>query len=293
MRLDHFLTSRETGPSRSRLKKLIEGGHATVDGAASRPSHKLKAGSLVALDIPPPEPLSATPEEIPLNIVFEDEHLVIVNKPQGLVVHPAPGHPSGTLVNGILWGRHAAGGDPLRPGIVHRLDKDTSGLMVIAKNEETHAHLAAQFHDHTVDRAYHALVIGSPPDAGRWDTWHSRHPVDRKRFTTKTQRGKRAVSLYEVVERFADSALLEIVLKTGRTHQVRVHCHDHGFPVLGDRRYPPRHLSPILKTIHEGLPGQALHARLLGFVHPANGTRLRFETTPPQPFTEALEALRA
>jgi 23S rRNA pseudouridine1911/1915/1917 synthase len=159
-----------------------------------------------------------------LDVRFEDDYLIVVNKPQGLVVHPAPGHPGGTLVNGILHGRTTAGGDPLRPGIVHRLDKDTSGLLVVAKRADAHAGLAQQFHDHSIVRRYLALVVGEPADEGVWRTLHGRRPGDRKRFSSRVERGRPAVSRFAVRERLVGAALLEVILETGRTHQVRVHC---------------------------------------------------------------------
>lgn len=292
MRLDHFLTDQDLGMTRSQLKKLIDGNWATVDDDEARPAQKLKEGQVVVLRVPPPEPLLAGPEDIPLEIAFEDDFIIVVNKPQGLVVHPAPGHPTGTLVNGLLFGRRAAGGHPLRPGIVHRLDKDTSGLMVVAKSERAHGELAKQFHVHSVERRYKVLVFGKPPDRGEWKTLHGRSRRDRKRFTSRVTRGKEAISLFETKERFPSGAsLLEVTLLTGRTHQVRVHCHDHGFPVLGDRWYGPGKLQGVLKEVHETLPGQALHAELLGFVHPHTGKPMRFEADPPELFCNAIESL--
>jgi 23S rRNA pseudouridine1911/1915/1917 synthase len=283
-RLDQFLAEQEVGLTRSRLKKLIEEGFVTVDSEEARPSKKLKTGMEIALKVPPPTLLSASPEEIPLDIHYEDDHLIVINKPQGLVVHPAPGHPSGTLVNGILFRFAATGGDPMRPGIVHRLDKDTSGLIAIAKTEEAHAKLARQFHDHSVERRYRALVAGSPPDRGEWRTLYGRRPRDRK--------GKQAISRFETLERFKGAALLEVTLLTGRTHQVRVHCSDHGFPVLGDRQYGPRNPAPELKKVQQFLRGQALHAGVLGFDHPASKERIRFEAAPPDAFVQAYAILK-
>ncbi|HUT76150.1 MAG TPA: RluA family pseudouridine synthase [Polyangia bacterium] len=291
-RLDHFLRDQDPGPTRSQLKYLIDGGYALVDGQVARPARKLRPGQAIELCIPPPEPLSAEPEDLDLDIRHEDESLVVVNKPQGMVVHPAPGHSRGTLVNGLLFGRRAAGGHPLRPGIVHRLDKDTSGLMVVAKSEAVHADLARQFQQRTVDRRYSVLVAGSPPDQGRWSTLHGRHPTDRKRFSSRVERGKPAISDFTCVERFPGAAWLQVRLRTGRTHQVRVHCSDAGCGVLGDPCYGPRHLDGALAAIHQNLPGQALHAELLGFDHPTSGERLAFEAAPPEAFVAALAALR-
>jgi 23S rRNA pseudouridine1911/1915/1917 synthase len=292
-RLDHFLRDQDPGPTRSQLKHLIDDGYALVDGQAARPARRLRPGQAIELRIPPPEPLSAEPEDLALDIRYEDESLIVVNKPQGMVVHPAPGHSRGTLVNGLLFGRRTAGGHPLRPGIVHRLDKDTSGLMVVAKSEAVHADLARQFQQRTVDRRYSALVAGSPPDQGRWSTLHGRHPADRKRFSSRVERGKPAISDFTCVERFSGAALLQVRLRTGRTHQVRVHCSDAGYGVIGDPWYGPRHLDGELAAIHRGLPGQALHAELLGFAHPARGgERLVFEAAPSEAFLAALAALR-
>ncbi len=292
LRLDLYLAAQEVGPTRSQLKKIIETGLALVDGEPSRPAKKLQAGQTVELRIPPPRPSSALPQEMDLDIRHEDDDLVVVNKPQGLVVHPAPGHPDGTLVNGLLFACSTMGGDPLRPGIVHRLDKDTSGLMVVAKNERVHAHLAAQFSEHSVDRRYLVLVTGDPPAAGRWDTLIGRRDGDRKKFSTRVRRGKRAISSFKTIERFPGAAALNVTLQTGRTHQVRVHCSDHGFPVLGDPWYGPKRMTEALRQIHNALRGQALHAEILGFEHPDGGQRLSFRSDPPTPFLDALAALR-
>ncbi len=292
VRLDQYLADQDLGLTRSKIKKLIDAGLATVSSSPARPSQKLRPGQEVILKVPPPTPLSVSPEDIPLDVRHEDDHVLVVNKPQGLVVHPAPGHPTGTLVNAVLFGRLTKGGDPLRPGIVHRLDKDTSGLMVVAKDERTHAGLAVQFHEHSVERCYTVLVAGNPPEKGEWKTLHGRKPRDRRLFSSKVEKGKQAVSLFDTVERFKGAARLAVTLKTGRTHQVRVHCADHGFPVLGDPWYGPKHMSPKLATIHNELPGQALHAAVLGFDHPVTGKRERFEADPPEAFLEALEKLR-
>ena len=292
IRFDHFLTAQEAGPTRSQLKRLIESGYALLDGETSRPSKKLKEGQVVDLKIPPPEPLSAEPEDLPIDIVHEDEFLLVVNKQQGLVVHPAPGHPRGTLVNGILHACALSCDNPLRPGIVHRLDKDTSGLMVVAKNEMVHVDLAKQFHVHSVDRRYTALVSGDPPERGEWKTLHGRKDGDRKKFSTKVQRGKIAVSIFKIEERYSNAAMLKVELRTGRTHQVRVHCQDHGFPILGDPWYGPKKMSLTLKEIHDALPGQALHAEILGFNHPVTKKRMFFRVDPPDHIAAAIAKLR-
>lgn len=296
-RVDHFLRDRDfsletdLGLSRSKIQKLIDSEMVTVNGAGCRPAKKLRTGQMVIISVPPPTPLSLCPEDIPLDVRYEDDWLVVVNKQQGLVVHPAVGHPNGTLVNGLLFRHGLSGGAPLRPGIVHRLDKDTTGLMVIAKQEAAHASLAVQFHDHTVDRRYRVLVSGNPPSSGTWQTLHGRMPNDRRRFTSNVTRGRQAISEFSVRQRFDAAAELAVTLHTGRTHQVRVHCFDHGFPVLGDRLYTPRHLKPKLQKIHSDLPGQALHAELLGFDHPDGSGRMRFEAAPPEAYHYALDAL--
>jgi len=292
-RLDLFLRDRDIEPTRSQLKQFIEDGLVTVDGAVTiRPSKKLKAGQFVMLIIPPPKPLNAAAEEMALDIRYEDGEVIVLNKPRGLVVHPAPGHPGGTLVNGLVHRFAICAGAPLRPGLVHRLDRDTSGLMVVARTEQALRHLVLQFQEHSVDRRYVALVAGTPPSRLEIDTFHGRRPNDRIRFTSKVSAGKRARSTVETLETFAGAALIRVTLHTGRTHQVRVHCFDSGFPVLGDPLYPPRHMSPGLRDIHEFLNGQALHAELLGFTHPITGQRLHFEAPPPEAFQEALARIR-
>lgn len=298
-RLDHFLRDRDfsletdLGMSRSKIQKLIDSGLVSVDNETCRPAKKLRAGQTVVLSVPPPEPTAVCPEDIPIDVRYEDEWLVVVNKHQGLVVHPAVGHPNGTLVNALLFRYALSGGAPLRPGIVHRLDKDTTGLMVVAKREDAHASLAVQFHEHTVDRRYRVLVSGNPPDRGTWETLHGRMKNDRKKFSSKVSRGKPAVSEFAVIDRFQYAAELSVKLRTGRTHQVRVHCCDHGFPVLGDPLYTPRRLNPKLQKIHLSLPGQALHAELLGFDHPDGRGRMRFEASPPSAYLSALDALKS
>ncbi len=298
IRIDHFLRDRDEDSeqdlslSRSKIQKLIDAGFVTVEGVACRQSKKLRAGQTVLLLIPPPEPTSLVPEEMSLDIRYEDEWLVVVNKQQGLVVHPAAGHPNGTLVNGLMFHCKPSGGDPVRPGIVHRLDKDTSGLMVVAKREDAHSALAFQFHEHTVDRRYRVIVSGNPPDKGLWETLHGRAPNDRRKFSSKVTRGKKALSEFRVLQRFIGATELAVTLHTGRTHQVRVHCSDHGFYVLGDPLYSPRHLSPALQKINATLTGQALHAELLGFDHPNGSGRMRFEADPPPSYLSALESLK-
>jgi 23S rRNA pseudouridine1911/1915/1917 synthase len=235
-------------------------------------------------------------EAIPLTVVHEDRWLVVIDKPAGLVVHPAPGHEAGTLVNALLahCGDLRGIGGELRPGIVHRIDKDTSGLLVVAKDDQTMKALGAAFKAHDIERVYEALVVGRPPaESGRVDTLHGRDPRDRKKFSVRVKEGRRAITDWRVIERFSGAARMEAELETGRTHQVRVHLAALGCPLLADRTYgrPPRELE--LRAIADQLGRQALHARTLGFVHPATGKTLTFTSEPPDDFRRALAALRA
>jgi 23S rRNA pseudouridine1911/1915/1917 synthase len=295
-RLDLFLAAQVASLSRSQLARQIGQAAATVNGAVGAPSRKLRAGDVVMFS---PIAATASPlaaEAIPLTVVHEDRWLVVVDKPAGLVVHPAPGHEGGTLVNALLAHcRDLRGiGGELRPGIVHRIDKDTSGLLVVAKDDTTMAALGAAFKAHAVERVYDALVVGKPPGAsGRIDTLYGRDPRARKKFSSRVRTGKRAVTNWRVVERFPGAARIEARLETGRTHQVRVHMAALGCPLLADRTYgrPPR--DSDLRPIAEALGRQALHARLLAFVHPATGERLAFESQLPADMQSALAALRA
>ena len=292
-RLDRWLSAKDIEPSRSQIKKFVEDGRVTVDGVQeNRPSRKLKSGQRIVLEIPPPEPLNAEPEEIPLDIRYEDASIVVLNKPQGLVVHPAPGHPGGTLVNGLVYHFEISAGNDLRPGLVHRLDKNTSGLMVVARTEAALRHLTEQFQVHSVDRRYRVLVAGDPPEHLELRTLHGRRPNERKMFSSKVSRGKEAISVIDTLERFSGAALIQVTLHTGRTHQVRVHCFDNGFPLLGDPMYSPKKLSAELRDIHLMLPGQALHAEILGFDHPISGERMHFRSDPPTVFLAAHQKLR-
>jgi 23S rRNA pseudouridine1911/1915/1917 synthase len=295
-RLDLFLAQQVPGVSRSQLARQIGQAAVTVNGAAGTPSRKLRAGDLVVYDPPPVVPVDIAAQEMPLRVVHEDRWLVVIDKPAGLVVHPAPGHEAGTLVNALLahcQDLRGIGGE-LRPGIVHRIDKDTSGLLVVAKDDATMNALAAEFKAHTIERVYEALVAGTPPaPGGRIDTFYGRDPRDRKKFSSRVRSGKRAVTNWTVAERFPGAARIEARLETGRTHQVRVHLAALGCPLLGDKTYgrPPR--DPKVREIADALGRQALHARVLGFVHPATGKKLSFESLPPPDMQAALAALRA
>lgn len=259
------------------------------------PSRKVRAHERVVLTAAPPVPVEDRPEDIPLAIVYEDAHLVVLDKPAGMVVHPATSHQAGTLVNALLHhcGDSLVGvGGERRPGIVHRLDKDTSGVMVVAKDEPTLVGLQAQFHAHDIERTYLALVEGVLPERGSYKTKYGRDPRDRKKFSSEVASGKRAVTHWRVVERLPGASYVEVSLETGRTHQIRVHFSDHGHPLVGDRTYgrPPR--DARLRAVARALGRQALHARVLGITHPATGRRMRWSTEPPADLQAALAALR-
>ena len=294
VRLDHYLASRQLPHTRSQLKRFIDGGACLVDQVVARPAKKLSAGEVVRLTPPPAEPSRAMAEQIPLSILFEDEHLIVVDKPSGMVVHPSAGHSSGTLVNALLGHcQLPPGGDPLRPGIVHRLDKDTSGVMVASKSDTAQAGLASLFASHEIQRRYLVLVSGRlPGQEGVCDTLHGRHPHHRKRFCSKVNRGKRAVTHWRVLERLAGATMAEARLETGRTHQVRVHFCDMGHPVLGDPLYGRAPAHKLAREQGRLLGRQALHARELGFVHPISGQQLLFASEPPEDMRAVIEALK-
>ncbi len=292
-RIDRVLARRCPEFSRSALQRWIEQGR--VEQAGEVVSRKTKAieGAEILIHPAPPEAMSAEPQAIPLEVLFEDEHLIILDKPAGLVVHPAPGHPDGTLVNALLHHGELQGGpDPLRPGIVHRLDKDTSGVMVVAKTAQAHERLVEMFQQHSLERAYLAIALGRPPESIRYDTFHGRHPANRKKFTSRGDRGRRAVTDLESVEVLHGSALVRCRLETGRTHQIRVHLAEHGHPVLGDPLYGKSIGDPELRRVSTELGRQALHAAVLAFDHPISGEPMRFETEPPEDFQQALRSLR-
>jgi 23S rRNA pseudouridine1911/1915/1917 synthase len=295
LRLDLFLAGKAVGLSRTQVQRAAEAGRVLVNDRPARAGRKLKAGETLTLRVPAPEPLATLPEAIPLTILYEDPCLLVIDKPAGMVVHPAAGHAGGTLVNALLHHcRDLSGiGGVLRPGIVHRLDKETSGLLVVAKSDDAHRGLADQFKRHAVKKTYLAIVYGDPPAAeGRIEAAVGRHPTDRKRMSTHSRRGKDAVSLWRVRERFGAAALLEVAIETGRTHQIRVHLTALGHPVVGDRVYGSAGKvrtaadSRLRKEI-AALGRQALHAWRLGFSHPLTGERLAFEAPLP-PDMEAL-----
>jgi len=302
LRLDVYLAGYIEDASRSYLKKLIKDKRVTLNGeVCTRPSQTVHDGYTVAAELPPPPSTALEPQDIPLEILFEDADVLVINKPSGLVVHPAPGHPDGTLVNAVL--HHCKdfqrpGADPQRPGIVHRLDQYTSGVMVVAKSPHAFISLAEQSREHTFDRRYLALVQGQfKEDRGRINATVGRSTQDRKRMTVTGIRGKDAVTNFTALERFGIASLVALELETGRTHQIRVHLRFAGHPVLGDPIYGVTDFKkwPIpteLRLVFESLNGQALHAEHLGFTHPATGERMHFNAPPPEDFEAALEALR-
>ena len=294
-RLDLFLVARDLPLSRSQFKVLCEKGLCLVNDRPARVSLKVKPGDRIYLSVPPATPLDLQPEDLPLKILYEDEELIVIDKAAGMVVHPAPGHARGTLVAALLAHcTHLSGiGGVMRPGIVHRLDKLTSGVMVVSKSDRAHQALMEQFRSHSIERRYLALVVGVPsPLEGRFDTWHHRHPRDRKRFTSRVTKGRRAVTHYRVLERLPGASLVEAVLETGRTHQVRVHFSDAGHPILGDSVYGRLPKDPPLRGMAKQLGRQALHAYVLGFSHPLSQKLLRFEADFPADIAAVVAELR-
>jgi 23S rRNA pseudouridine1911/1915/1917 synthase len=292
-RLDKVLAARDLGCSRATIQRWMDEGRVTVAGLPVHPKKKAQAGERVRVEPSQPLPSAAEPENIPLDILFEDEHLIVLHKPAGLVVHPAPGHAGGTLVNAILHHTEVElGADPRRPGVVHRLDKDTSGVMVVARTEVAREGLSLLFSRHDIERVYEAICLGSFAGDVTYDTVIGRHPVDRKRFSIRARSGKRAVTHVRLLEILHGASLIRCTLETGRTHQIRVHLADHGHPLIGDALYGRRPAEAVLQRAASTLGRQALHARVLGFVHPVSGQVLRFEVEPPADFRAALTLLR-
>jgi len=295
-RLDQFLANREPYFSRSELQRFILEGHITVDQEVVKPSHKVKPGEHILLNVPRPEPLDMLPEPIPLQVLYEDESLLVINKPAGLVVHPAPGHWTGTLVNALLHhlsssqGNLSIIGGKERPGLVHRLDKDTTGVLVVAKNDETHRSLAAQFKQHSITRVYEALVWGNPKTAtGRIALSIGRDTKDRKKFSARTDRPKEAVTTFQIKKRFGKMATrVELFPGTGRTHQLRVHLNAIGSPILGDLTYGGKKVSSV-EQIH--IPRVMLHAKILGFVHPVSQKEVIYQAPVPEDMKATIHAL--
>ena len=287
-RLDAFLASSLDGLTRSQATQLIESGEVAVNGRAVSKSYKLAGGEDIAVTLPEPEPVEAVPQDIPLDVVYEDADVIVVNKPSGMVVHPAPGHPDGTLVNALLY--HCAGtlsgiGGALRPGIVHRIDRDTSGLIIAAKNDAAHQYLSAQLADHTLARTYECIVVGAlREDRGTVDAPIARHPTDRKRMAVVAG-GREAVTHWEVIARYPGYTHVRCRLETGRTHQIRVHMAYIGHPILGDTVYGAKKEVP-------GLTGQCLHAVGLRFLHPRTHEVVELFCPLPEEFTRMLQKIR-
>jgi 23S rRNA pseudouridine1911/1915/1917 synthase len=295
-RLDVALADTLSDVSRTQLARHIAEGCVLVNGVrAAAPSQKVRAGDAIAWNPPAVVPVALEAEAIPLSIVFEDQSLVVLDKPSGLVVHPAPGHEGGTLVNALLAHCHdlrGIGGE-LRPGIVHRLDRETSGLMVVAKDDVTMNALGADFKVHRILRRYEALVAGRPPrDSGRIETLHGRDPHDRKKFSIKVKTGRRAITNWKLLETLPGAARLEAQLETGRTHQVRLHFTALGTPLLADKVYGRPSRDPEVRAVAEALGRHALHAKTLGFHHPRTGTWMQWESPLPPDMSAALTALR-
>ena len=289
-RVDALLARHIEELSRSAAQRLLDAGRVLLNGAPVKKNYKCAAGDAFVVTLPAAEDVPLVPQEIPLDVVFEDNDVIVVNKPRGLVVHPAPGHPDGTLVNALLWhcGDSLSGvGGEKRPGVVHRIDKDTSGLLIAAKNDFAHQALSAQLADRSLSRVYEAVARGRfREDAGTVDRPIGRHPTDRKRMAVNEKNGRPAVTHWEVLSRYRDYPHLRCRLETGRTHQIRVHLASIGHPLLGDGVYGAP--SP-----EKGLAGQCLHARELKFIHPRSGEAVRLVTELPPYFTEVLSKLGA
>ena len=289
LRLDSFLAGELEGVTRSAAQRLIEEGRVLVDGLPAAKSCKLTGREAITVDLPQPEEAEALPQDIPLDVVYEDEDVIVVNKPVGLVVHPAPGHPDGTLVNALLY--HCGGslsgvGGERRPGIVHRIDRDTSGLIIAAKNDFAHQALAAQLQDHSLARTYEAVVIGNlREDRGTVDAPIGRHHTDRKKMAVTDHGGRSAVTHWEVIERFPGYTHVRCRLETGRTHQIRVHMAYIGHPIYGDTVYGAKKPVP-------GMTGQCLHAVGLRFIHPRTGETVELKCPLNSEFEAFLKKLR-
>lgn len=288
VRLDRWLTDQsEIDLSRSAVAKLIESGNVSVNGKQLSKSYKVSFGDIIGVHIPDPVDADILPEDIPLDVVFEDEYLLIVNKPQGMVVHPAPGNYSGTLVNALLYrykDRLSGINGVIRPGIVHRIDKNTSGLLIVAKTDKAHIGLAEQIKVHSFTREYEAIALGRfKESSGTIDAPIGRDKADRKRMCVTTQNSKNAVTHYEVLDEMGNYSYMRFRLETGRTHQIRVHSAYMGHPILGDDVYGKP---------YKGCKGQCLHARKIGFIHPISGEYLEFSSELPEYFRKLLQTLK-
>ena len=289
VRIDRYLSEKVEEMSRSYLQKLLKDDRIHVNNGQIKSNYKVQSGDHIVVDIPEPEVLDILPEDIPLDILYEDEDVLVVNKPKGMVVHPSAGHISGTLVNAVLYhceGKLSGINGVMRPGIVHRIDKDTTGALLVCKNDSAHKDLAEQLKEHSIRRRYRAVVAGNiKEDEGTVEGPIGRHPTDRKKMAINHKNGKEAITHYRVLERFGNYTYIECRLETGRTHQIRVHMTSIGHPLLGDEVYGsgknPFHLQ-----------GQTLHAMILGFVHPRTGEYMEFTAPLPDYFVKLLEKLR-
>ncbi len=289
VRIDKYLADNIEDMTRSALASLIENGKVTVNGKAIPKNYKLRVDDVIAVEIPDPVEYEAEAEDIPLDIIYEDDDLIVVNKPKGMVVHPAAGNYSGTLVNALLFhckDNLSGINGVMRPGIVHRIDKNTSGLLIVAKNDKSHKHLAEQIKEHSFTREYEAVVIGNiKDDRGTVNAPIGRHHTDRKKMTVTERNSKNAVTHYEVIARYKGYTHIKCILETGRTHQIRVHMAYIGHPVSGDDVYGS-------KKEKVNFSGQCLHARKIGFIHPASGEYMEFSSELPEYFNEFLNKLK-
>lgn len=289
MRIDRYLAEEVEDKSRSYLQKLIKDGYVKVNEKSIKANYRLLLGDCVDVTFPDVEEPDIVPENIPLDILYEDKDIIIVNKPKQMVVHPAPGHYSGTLVNALMYhcGDELSGiNGCMRPGIVHRIDMDTTGSLVVCKNDAAHQSLSEQLKEHSIRRIYEAIVHGNiKEDSGTVNAPIGRHPTDRKKMSTHAKNGRNAITHYEVLERFGDYTYIRCRLETGRTHQIRVHMASIGHPIVGDTVYGPK------KCPFPGLIGQTLHARTLGIIHPTTGTYLEVNAPLPDYFTDLLNKL--
>ena len=289
LRADRFLAQHFTDCSRSYLQKLISRNMVLLNGKGAKAGARIKSGDCIDISFPEPEAIDILPENIPLDILYEDDDLLVVNKPKNMVVHPAPGHMSGTLVNALMYhcGDELSGiNGVLRPGIVHRIDRNTTGSLVVCKTDAAHRSLAEQLKEHSINRRYRAIVYGNlADDTGTINAPIGRHPVDRKKMAVNRANGREAVTHYRVLERFGRFTYIECRLETGRTHQIRVHMTSIGHPLLGDDVYGP-------SSCPFRLEGQTLHAMVLGFIHPSTGTYMEFTAPLPEYFESLLEQLR-
>ncbi len=292
-RIDVYLSSR-TSLSRSSAQELISSGAVTVNGIAVKPSYKVRMEDRIHVILPERETVTLVAEPLPIEVIYRDEDLIVVNKPPGMVMYPAAGHSGGTLMNAIAWhaDRLATVGAPVRPGVVHRIDKDTSGLVVVALSDEAYYGLVSQFKERTIERSYIALVYGSmKEDKGEIELKIGRSPLHRKKMSTRVKRGKPARTSWRVLERYSMATMIEAKLATGRTHQIRVHFSALGHPVLGDRDYGKKTSLRLNNTVLK-IPRQMLHAERLGFSHPVTGKWLEFRAPLPEDMMEVVRALR-